>query len=216
VKLHHLTVQRTARFATLGDMHNEVRQVWFVCHGYSQLASEFIKYFAVLDDGTRLIVAPEGLSRFYLQGTRGRIGASWMTKEDRHNEIDDYVHFLDATYQHISRQVSLAGATVHILGFSQGATTASRWISRGTVPAAQLILWAGTLPPELDDEGWERIRGLRVTVVYGTDDEYVTPEAAAEQRARLEAHDVHFEEITFDGEHRMDRRTLEAIGGITT
>jgi predicted esterase len=209
-------VQRTARFATLGEMHNEVRQVWFVCHGYSQQVKEFIQYFSVLDDGTRLVVAPEGLSRFYLEGTGGKVGASWMTKEDRVEEIDDYVRYLDAVYQHVAERVDLNVPTVHVLGFSQGVATASRWIARRTVPADQLILWAGTLPPELDDEAWERIRELRVTVVYGTSDEYVTPEAAAELRARLEAHDVHFEEITFDGEHRMDRRTLEAIGGKTT
>jgi predicted esterase len=193
-------------------MHERIRQVWFVCHGYSQLVKEFIRYFSVLDDGTRLVVAPEALSRFYLESTDGKVGASWMTKEDRLEEVNDYVRYLDALYEHISTQVDLNGTTVHVFGFSQGVATASRWISRGTVRADQLVLWAGALPPELDDRAWERIRQLRVTIVYGTRDEYVTPQLAAEQRARLQYHDVHFEELVFEGDHRMDLKTLEAIG----
>ena len=44
---------------------------------------------APLDDGSRLIVAPEALSRFYLgevsqrPASERRVGASWMTREDR-------------------------------------------------------------------------------------------------------------------------------------
>jgi dienelactone hydrolase len=192
-------------------MHDGIQQVWFVCHGYSQLVREFIRYFSVLDDGTRLVVAPEALSRFYLESTEGKVGASWMTKEDRLEEINDYVQYLDLLYEHISTQVDLTGTTVHVLGFSQGVATATRWISRGTVRAEQLVFWAGALPPELDDRAWERIRESQVTIVYGSRDEYVTPRIADEQRARLQFHDVHFEEIVFEGEHRMDLKTLEAI-----
>jgi dienelactone hydrolase len=155
-------VQRTARFATLGDMHERIRQVWFVCHGYSQLVKEFIRYFSVLDDGTRLVVAPEALSRFYLESTDGKVGASWMTKEDRLEEVNDYVRYLDALYEHISTQVDLNGTTVHVFGFSQGVATASRWISRGTVRADQLVLWAGALPPELDDRAWNNGRAYNI------------------------------------------------------
>src|SRR3546814_5982443 len=98
---HSITVPRTARYYTMGEPQDQPRELWYVCHGYAQLGSRFIRRFAPLDDGTRLIVAPEALSRFYLE-VKGRthaespVGASWMTREDRLSEIDDYVAYLDA------------------------------------------------------------------------------------------------------------------------
>ena len=95
---HSIKVRRSARYYTLGpDDERAVRDVWFVLHGYGQLAAQFIGIFEALNDGTRLIVAPEALNRFYVAGVetapaaeRG-VGATWMTREDRLNEIDDYV-----------------------------------------------------------------------------------------------------------------------------
>src|ERR671913_1620 len=94
---HALVVPRTARYYTLGPTHGFPRELWIVCHGYGQLASRFVSQFAALDDGTRLIVAPEALSRFYLDPipkrrneASPRVGASWMTREDRESEIADY------------------------------------------------------------------------------------------------------------------------------
>src|SRR6476469_3720019 len=99
---HSTVVPRTARYYTLGPTHGFPRELWFVCHGYGQLASRFLRQFAPLDDGTRLIVAPEALSRYYLDPVaerrhqrEPRVGASWMTREDRFAEIVDYVSYLD-------------------------------------------------------------------------------------------------------------------------
>ena len=92
---HHLAVNRTARYHTLGEPSAALRQVWFVLHGHAQLSAFFIRHFAVLDDGTRLIVAPEALDRFYVDRTtftgagQARVAATWMTKEDRLAEIAD-------------------------------------------------------------------------------------------------------------------------------
>src|SRR6266704_6639708 len=92
---HHVSVTRTARYFTLGSSRG-VAEVWFACHGYGQLAGRFLEKLRVLDDGTRYLVAPEGLSRFYLSesATARRVGASWMTREDRLVEIEDYVRYL--------------------------------------------------------------------------------------------------------------------------
>ncbi len=48
-----------------------------------------------------------------------------MTKEDRENEIADYVDFLDAVFG----EVVTPGARVTVLGFSQGVATAARWLA---------------------------------------------------------------------------------------
>ena len=61
MKEHHLPVQRTARFFTLGEITDELREVWFVCHGYGQLARYFLRNFDPIADKSRLIIAPEAL-----------------------------------------------------------------------------------------------------------------------------------------------------------
>ena len=209
---HHIKIQRTARYLTLGQQHEKVEQVWFVCHGYGQLAHEFLQYFEGLDNGSRLIIAPEGLSRYYRDDTHRGVGASWMTREDRLNEIEDYVAYLEALYTHIFERVDRDSVEVFVLGFSQGVATAARWIAHGTVHAEHLVLWAHLVPEEFRSrEGFRRLRAIELTLVCGTRDKLVTPAHLAEQRERLEAHGVNARELSFKGGHRLDRETLLAI-----
>jgi hypothetical protein len=66
-----------------------VHDVWIVCHGYGQLAADFLAAFQVIAAADRLLVAPEALNRFYPGVTTGPHGpdspvaATWMTREDR-------------------------------------------------------------------------------------------------------------------------------------
>ncbi len=212
---HHIKVERTARYVTLGKPHHDLAQVWFACHGYGQLAHEFLDHFQVLNDGTRLIVAAEGFSRFYRDAAHREIGASWMTSEDRLNEIDDYVAYLESLYAHVFERVDRDSVEVFVLGFSQGVATAARWIAHGTVHAEHLVLWAQLMPPEFGSrEGFRRLRALDLTMVYGTRDKSITSAHLAEQQERLEAHGVEARQLSFDGGHRMDRDTLLAIAEV--
>ena len=101
---HHIEVRRTARYYMLGEPSAETRDVWFVCHGYNQLAGDFIREFEPIDDKSRVIVAPEALSRYYIStepkfhSAEAEIGATWMTRADREAEIADYVAYLDDLY----------------------------------------------------------------------------------------------------------------------
>src|ERR1019366_9897456 len=102
-----IQVKRSARLAMLGPEGPGVREIWYVLHGYAQLAAPFLEGLRAIDDGTRLIVAPEALSRFYEGDTQARlhrdarVGASWMTREDRESEIADYIAYLDTVHQSI-------------------------------------------------------------------------------------------------------------------
>src|SRR5213596_1082227 len=142
---HHLSVSRTARYFTLGEGSAAVAEVWFACHGYGQLAARFLEKLRVLDDATRYLVAPEGLSRFYLSEipTERRVGASWMTREDRLAEIEDSVQYLDAVYQDVFGSLDRSRVTVHAVGFSQGAATVSRWTGLGRAKVDRVTLWGG-------------------------------------------------------------------------
>ena len=86
-----ITVEKTARYITLGN--KEKADVLIVAlHGYGQLSAYFSKNFSKLDQ-RYFIVIPEGLSRFYLSGTCGRVGASWMSKEERLWDIRDNLNY---------------------------------------------------------------------------------------------------------------------------
>jgi predicted esterase len=192
--------------------------VWLLLHGYGQLAAEFLETCAPLDDGRRLLVAPEALSRFYLHRTSPSVGASWMTREDRTAEIGDYVQFLDAVWRDVAAAAGTGGAP-HLLGFSQGAATAARWAAVGSVPPARLVLWGGDVPPDLDladGRVAERLRAAALTLVAGRADEYVTDKILARDGARLEAARIPYRVVRFEGGHVLPPGVLrEVVEGAT-
>lgn len=206
---HHLPVERTARFHTLGDPA-AARHIWVVLHGYGQLARFFLRGFEGLEEG-RLICAPEGLSRFYLDAEHARVGASWMTREDRENEIRDQAHYLDRL---VERLQELCGGPrlLTVLGFSQGVATACRWAVLGRTTFDGIVLWGGSMPPELEAAQLRRRwADTHVDLVHGDEDTVVDASVPAKNEARLHdagtAHTVH----RFSGGHALDRRTLQKL-----
>jgi predicted esterase len=212
VEEHHLSTARRARYYTAGDSASP-DDVWIVCHGFGQLAAPFGRQFERLVTPGRLIVAPEALNRYYLgAGSSGstpdaRVAATWMTREDRDNEIADYVEWLDKVH---ARTVP-DDARVTALGFSQGVATVTRWITLGSRVVHRFVAWTGQLPPDVDLS----VLGARlrrpVVLVRGSTDrlgEWVRP---AENASRLEAAGIPFEVVTFEGGHRLDDAVLDQI-----
>jgi predicted esterase len=222
---HHLRVQRTARYYLLGGAgdrarHHGVRAIWFVLHGYGQLAGEFIRYFADLANDQTLVVAPEALNRFYLAGpdktpARDRpVGATWMTREDRDSEIADYVELLDALYDDVAANAARDGAPVNVVGFSQGAATAARWAAHGRSPLSRLVIWGGLVPPDTDlTSGHSALRNVPLTLVVGRRDHYIDDTALSAERTRLEKAGIQHELIQFDGGHVITRAVFPRLRG---
>ena len=169
---HHFQVPRTAHYYTLGTPSPEIEEFWLVCHGYGQLGSEIIHKFAKFDDGKHLIVAAEGLSRFYWGGVTGKISASWMTSGDRLSEIDDYVQMLQNIYE---KHMALLGPNVRInlFGFSQGVATQIRWMMARFPKFDRLVLWAGTLPDDLDYRPHQEYFNSRELIWHCGDEERI-------------------------------------------
>ncbi len=207
-----ITVPRTATYSLLGDPGTAPTECWFVCHGYGQLAHRFLRRFEGLEGADRWIVAPEGLSRFYVHGSHGVVGASWMTREDRDAEIEDYLGYLDALYANLLPS-SGAATRIVLLGFSQGCAAASRWAARGVVRPARLVLWGEIQAYDLTDTDYARLReqGTEVLLVVGREDPYVS--AAAVERAAQELGDrgLSVEIVPFDGGHDIDGPALMRV-----
>jgi len=217
--LHSIKVSRTARYYTLGPEDGAVAEVWFVLHGYGQLASTFISAFTAVDDGTRLVVAPEALNRFYLTGVDTpaadrAVGATWMTREDRANEIDDYVAYLDAVADDVCSRLQAHRwpNRVIVLGFSQGTATAARWASAGRIRPTELVLWGGALPPELLARGHpSHERQLLPYFVVGSRDKFVNAERLAEEEQRMRYAGTAYRLLRYDGGHSIPSQALATL-----
>jgi predicted esterase len=224
----HVRVERTARYHVLGDP-SSADEVWYLVHGYGQLAGPFLGRFEALPGAgsTRAVVAPEALSRFYVEdrvgphGRESRVGASWMTREDRASEIADYVAYLDAVAAEVGgpgADAAGAGGDLGggprrvVLGFSQGAETASRWAVLGSVRPAELILWGGGLAVDLEPGAIrDALAGTRIRLAVGDDDEWGR-RRVEESLARLDAAGVVAERIGYAGGHRVEAAVLRAWG----
>ena len=213
---HHLAVTRSARYYQLGELSAQTRRVWVVCHGYGQLAAYFSRHFAFLveaDPGT-VVIAPEGLSRFYLNGNGGRVGASWMTRDDRLHEIDDHIGFLDQLTDKVLAECP-ADIQVTVLGFSQGTATVSRWLAQARFRPAHLILWAGGFPDDLDPTTARKLlENLPLSVVIGSDDEFISPSQIAQQQQQLQQLGATPTLIQFIGKHELNRVVLAQLAGL--
>ena len=209
----HISVARTARYQQLGEASPATRQLWVVLHGYGQLAEYFIRHFRPLhaaDPAGTVIVAPEGLSRFYLHGTDGRVGASWMTRADRLSEIADQTRYLTQLLASILADCP-ATTRVTVLGFSQGTATASRWLATyaGRWRPQRLILWAGDFPADIDPQlAWQTVQNLPVALVSGDQDEYVSPDKLQEQADALRQYGARVTTHSFGGGHTIDAALL--------
>jgi predicted esterase len=211
---HRLTTTRRARYFTAGGGNGAPREAWIAIHGYGQLAATFLRPFEKVAAADRVIAAPEALNRFYVrEGTTGsradaRIGATWMTSENRDDEIADYVDWLDA----VAGRVAPAGTRLTVLGFSQGAATAVRWLSSGATRADRLVIWAGQVPPDADLPALRR--GLATgsaVIVEGATDEYAPWVREARNAERLAGAGFSVQSCVFDGGHRLDDEVLARL-----
>lgn len=212
---HHLEVTRGARYWTLGGADGHQPEAWIVLHGYAQLARRFLSRFESVAGPSRLVVAPEALSRFYVSPSMGRhgteavVGATWMTREDREREIRDYVAYLDR----LAEAAVPAGARLTVLGFSQGVATAWRWVTYGETSApARLVAWAGHLPPDLDmDRAARQLADTEVVLVGGERDRTVGDALSQDELTRLRDSGVTYRLERYAGGHDIDPPTLRRI-----
>jgi len=210
---HNLSFDFKARYFTIGELTHETRQIWIVLHGYAQLAEYFVRKFDALQEQKVYVIAPEGLSRFYLENVQpsgrssDRVGATWMTKENRLADIENYLTYLNNLYE---KEVgSRNQIPVTILGFSQGAATASRWVTDGKISFSRLILWSGIFPPDMDFKSGKEILAVKETYfVYGKDDPFISDIRFAELSMISEKLGVTPVAVPFDGKHEIDQQTL--------
>ncbi len=201
-----LRVPRTARYHLLGDPVRAER-IWMVLHGYGQLARFFLNKFEGMEKDM-CIVAPEGLSRFYLDAAHERVGATWMTREDRKHEIVDHIEYLDRLVLELQHNANKE-PSLGVFGFSQGVATTCRWAMHGRSRIERMVLWGGSMPPELEpaamQEAW---KDVTVEVIHGARDPLVPLSVSERNAARLSEAGVDQRMTVFEGGHELEPVTL--------
>lgn len=207
MEAHQIKIPTTAHYYTIGIPSKEIKHIYFVLHGYGQLASQIIHKFDKVSPDT-LIVAPEGLSRFYWNEKKGIVGASWMTKKDRLIEIEDYCRYLQQLYDTFIPQLH-EDITINLLGFSQGGATAVRWLEQAKLPINHLILWGAGFPMDIDyvsNKGyWQQ---LKKYIVMGRQDEYLSADRLQKQKNFCKQNQLDYDYLWFDGKHEIPRTVL--------
>jgi predicted esterase len=212
MKQRIIQTTKTARYFILGEPNEKTENIWFVCHGYGELASNFIKNFKNLDDEKNIIIAPEGLHRFYLKGFYGDVGASWMTKEERESDIKDYIHFLDQVYLLVMQEDFNPDVRKIFFGFSQGTAAVCRWVAFGKSKADSLVLWGGGIPNDIElSVHGQKFNYVKPKIYVGEKDKFITASVLDENETRMKKFSISVDIIKYKGGHKIDPVVLSEV-----
>lgn len=201
--VHPFKTPRTAHIYTHNSPTEKTKYIWFVGHGYGQLASSIIRKFMHLDE-EHYVVSPEGLSRFYFNFEKGIVGASWMTKNDRLAEIDDYVFYLNNVYDQFVTQNANDDTKIIFLGFSQGGICFARWMAISKPQCDYFISWGSALPDDVDYAiVSDYFKHIKISFICGTQDEFFFEERLNKYKSFLETLPFEVEQIFFEGKHEI-------------
>ncbi|CAN5571509.1 esterase [soil metagenome] len=213
---HHILVKKTARYYISGEINDKTKVVLFALHGFGQLARNFISEFDDLAKSGVVVIAPEGLSRSnFGRASDSRIGASWMSKEDRLNEIDDYVEYLDTLYNEITKGYSVdlkQEIKIYLLGFSQGGSTALRWFVNGNSTFNELYICSSDIAKDVDpDKFRSKSQNSNIYYVYGKNDASYSRKNFSDSADFLKENKIRFSEKIFDGVHEINKDMIKKL-----
>lgn len=123
-------------------------EVWILFHGYAENINDFYNSFKPFTNKNRCFILPQGPSKFYQKGVKGKIGASWMTSDNRLKEIENLNLYLNK----LAERLQLENKTLNVFAFSQGVATASRWICQSKLTFDEIIFWGSPSPNEVDEQ----------------------------------------------------------------
>jgi len=174
-------------------------------HGYGQNAAIMLKDLAGIPgaDAWRR-VSVQALNRFYTRGDEAVV-ASWMTREDREDAIADNIQYV----RNVVAAVAADAGSIVFLGFSQGASMASRAAARITPRAAGLVLLGGDIPGDVKDD--PAVQLPPVLVGCGIRDTWYG-ERIGRDVAFLQSRGVAHDVVRFDGGHEFNAEFSAAAG----
>ena len=198
----------TNSYATINTLTDKTKNIWFVCHGMGFLSRYFLRYFSGLNADENYVIAPQAQSKYYIPPKFKHVGASWLTKENTLKETENVMRYFDAVFE--AEQLP-NDKNLIIFGYSQGVSVAMRYVAKRKLPCSQMVLHSGGIPKELTPEDFSFLNA-KVTMIYGTKDEYLNEERIVHETQR--ANDLFgnaLEIIPFEGKHIVNVELINAL-----
>ena len=213
IREQHLKIPTLHPVYTVNELTPATQNVWIVCHGYGQLARYFVKRFDILPAQEHFIIAPQGLNRFYLDGEYGKVGASWMTREDRESELINQRQYFETIFSTYLSKVDWQKIDLNFFGFSQGVPLSIRIAACMRLPVKRMIFWAGDLPKEVQKEDFSFLRpDASIELVIGDQDKFFNIAVIEKQKAKVSQLTGIEPRLTiFDGKHEVKREVLKKL-----
>ena len=187
----NIAIEKHVRVFSLGNLET-AKEVWLLFHGYGQDIETFFAPFQNLNTSTEFII-PEGISRFYQKGFFGKVGASWMTSEDRDLEIIDQYNYLNKIF----KEYKLVDKKINVFAFSQGAPVAARWIEEFKIKVNRLIFWSGNIPDSIASNLNGSVNNQNPEFYIGENDQFASLDV---WMAFFKKH-PHFTPVFYNGNH---------------
>lgn len=201
----------TNSYSTLNELTEKTKRVWMVFHGMGHLSTYFIRYFNELPSEENYIIAPQAQSKYYLDSSYSRVGASWLTKNNTGEGIENVLHYIDTVFkmEEVPEQCELI-----VLGFSQGVSIATRWIAKRKLICNHLVLYAGSLPNELNHKDFSHLQSdvTKVTYILGNKDPFLSSDRKKIEVTKIEnifhgkANGIYFE-----GGHEVKKEIINSL-----
>lgn len=198
-------------YSTLNKLTTATKNVWIVFHGIGFLSRYFINFFNELPLEENYIIAPQAPSKYYLNNEFKHVGASWLTRENLADGIENALTYIDRVY--ISENVPTRCKLI-VFGFSQGVSMATRWVARYKINCSQLVLYAGGIPNELlsKDVTFLKENKTLIKIILGDKDPYLTPDRLKQERNKAATlFSAHVQEIIFEGAHEIKRELINQL-----
>jgi len=197
-------------YATLHSITTKTKNIWIVFHGIGYLSKYFLRHFDELNGDENYIIAPQAPSKYYLNGQYKHIGASWLTKEQTTQEIDNVLSYLD---QVIENEQLPSNCNLIVFGYSQGVSIAARWVAKRKIQCDHLILYAGGIPSELNAEQFLFLKNkCQVKFIVGNKDEFIQEEQLTVQKNRIEELFHGRAQLqVYDGGHELQKKLINNL-----
>ena len=196
-------------YDTLNKLTSKTERVWLVFHGIGYLSRYFVRCFNSLDPEKNYFIAPQAPSKYYKDNRYKNVGACWLTKENTKTDTDTILQYVDAV---IANENIPKNLPIHVLGYSQGVSIASRWVAQRTVNCNALVLISGEFPKELQANHFNFFTPkTKIIHVVGTKDPYFERKNVSAQIDRLR---YIFPDIDFryhDGGHDIDIESIRDL-----
>ena len=205
------TYKTTNSYVTLNDLSTNTKNIWIVFHGMGYLSRYFLRPFIELNPNENYFIAPQAPSKYYLKDEFKYVGASWLTKENTQQEIQNLFSYIDAV---ADAENLLKNTELILLGFSQGVSIVTRWMASRKIQCKKLVMYAGSIPNELKAEDFDYLdySKTEIHIIFGDKDEYLTAKRLKIEKEKAERVFQGNAVVTlFDGIHEIKPEILMGL-----